>query len=105
MLGELEQVVLLAVLQSGEDAYGVTIRREIQHRTKRDFTLGTVYKTLARMEDKGLVTSFIGEPTPERGGRRKRHYRVTALGRRALRTSLSALRSMTLGLDLGLETP
>jgi PadR family transcriptional regulator PadR len=105
MLGELEQVVLLAILQSGDDAYGVTIRREIQDRTKRDFTLGTVYKTLARLEDKGLVTSFTGEPTPERGGRRKRYYRVSALGRRSLRTALSALRTMTVGLDLGLEAP
>jgi PadR family transcriptional regulator PadR len=103
MLGELEQVVLLAILQVGDEAYGVSIRREIQDRTARDFTLGTVYKTLARLEEKGLAASSPGEPTPERGGRRKRYYRVTAAGRRSLRHSLSALRTMTVGLDLGLE--
>jgi DNA-binding PadR family transcriptional regulator len=103
MLGELEQVILLAILQVGDEAYGVSIRREIQRRTARDFTLGTVYKTLGRLEEKGLVASTAGEPTPERGGRRKRYYRVTAAGRRSLRHSLSALRTMTVGLDLGLE--
>jgi PadR family transcriptional regulator len=105
MLGELEQVVLLAILQAGDEAYGVAIRGEIRRRTRREFTLGTVYKTLSRLDEKGLVTSFDGEPTPERGGRRKRYYRVTAAGRRALRHAISALRTMTTGLDLGLEAP
>jgi PadR family transcriptional regulator PadR len=103
MLGELEQVVLLAALQAGDDAYGIVIAREIERRTGRELSLPTVYKTLARMEEKGLVTSSLGDPTPERGGRRKRFFALTAPGRRELRASLGALRRMTQGLDLGWE--
>ena len=69
MLGELEQVVLLAVLRVGKDAYGVPVHDEIQRRAGRDLTLGTIYKTLTRLEEKELVTSYIGAPTAERGGR------------------------------------
>ena len=103
MLGEFEQLVLLAVLQAGDEAYGVPVRDEIARRTRRDVALGTVYKTLLRLEEKGLVAARTGEPTPERGGRRKRYYAVTGAGRLALRRSLEALRRMATGLDLGLE--
>jgi len=103
MLGELEQVVLLAVLRAGDDAYGIVIAREIERRTGRELSLPTVYKTLARMEEKGLVTSSLGDPTPERGGRRKRFFALTAPGRRELRASLGVLRRMAQGLDLGWE--
>src|SRR3954454_2627344 len=103
MLGELEQVVLLAVLRVGKDAYGVPVHDEIQRRAGRDLTLGTIYKTLTRLEDKGLVTSRIGEPTPERGGRRTRCYAVTPAGRRELQASIRTLRRMAAGLDVGLE--
>jgi DNA-binding PadR family transcriptional regulator len=104
MLGELEQIVLLAVLRVGSDAYGVPVHDEIQRCTGRDVTLGTIYKTLTRLEAKGLVASHVGEPTPARGGRRTKCYTVSAAGRRALRSSLQALRRMTAGLNVGLES-
>jgi DNA-binding PadR family transcriptional regulator len=103
MLGELEQLVILGVLHAGRDAYGVPVHDEIERRVGRELTLGTIYKTLSRLEDKGLVTSRIGEPTPERGGRRTRCYIVTPAGRRELQISLKALRRMAAGLDVGLE--
>lgn len=104
MLGELEQVVLLSVLRLGEDGYGVSIKDEIQRATRRDLTLGTIHKTLVRLEAKGLVESRLGEATPQRGGRAKRHYRVTPDGLKSLRASLRALRRMAEGLSVGLET-
>ena len=103
MLGELEQVVLLGVLRVGADAYGVPVHDEIQRCTRRDLTLGTIYKTLARLEEKGLVTSRIGDPTPQRGGRRTRCYQVSRAGRQALQSSLRSLERMTAGLKVGLD--
>ena len=105
MLGEFEQIVLLAVLGAGPSAYGIPVRDEITRRTRRRVSLGATYKTLARLEDKRLVTSHIGEPTARRGGRRTRCYTVTAAGQRALRASLSVVQRMAAGLDLGLEQP
>ena len=102
-LGEFEQLVLLAVVRLGDSAYGVTIAGEISSRARREVSLGAVYKTLERMEDKGLVAGRIGEPTAERGGRRKKHYRVLAAGQRALKQSVTALRRMTAGLESGLR--
>jgi DNA-binding PadR family transcriptional regulator len=102
-VGEFEQLVLLSLFRVGIDAYGVSIWREIVDRTGRDVSLGAVYKTLERLEDKGLVASREGAPTPERGGRRKKHYRLLAHGHRALTQSLTALRSMTEGLDAELK--
>jgi DNA-binding PadR family transcriptional regulator len=103
MLGELEQLVLLGVMRAGPDAYGVPVHDEIQRRAARDLTLGTIYKTLARLEDKGLVASRIGEPTAERGGRRTRCFHVTPAGARALQASIRSLRRMAAGLDVGLD--
>ena len=103
MLGELEQIVLLAVLRVGGEAYGVAIAREIERQTRRELTLATVYKTLSRLEEKGLVASTLGEATPERGGRRKRYYAVTSVGRRSLRAALTTLGRLATGLDLGWE--
>jgi DNA-binding PadR family transcriptional regulator len=103
MLGELEQVVLLAVLRVGADAYGVPVHDEIQRRAGRDLTLGTIYKTLTRLEDKGLVSSHIGAPTTQRGGRRTRCYTVTSAGKRSLSATFKTLRTMAAGLDVGLE--
>ena len=103
MLGELEQLVLLAVLRTDGEAYGVPIRAALVDRAGRDVTLGSVYNALARLEEKGLVTSAVGEPTPERGGRRKRLYAATTAGRAAARDTVGALRAMARGLDLGLE--
>ncbi|HEY2378637.1 MAG TPA: helix-turn-helix transcriptional regulator [Gemmatimonadaceae bacterium] len=105
MLGEFEQLVLLAILRAGKEAYGVPIQRAIVDRSGRDINLAAVYKTLTRLEEKGLVTARMGEPTPERGGRRKRYYAVTAAGQRAVRQSVEVLRRMARGLDLGLDTP
>ena len=102
-LGEFEQLVLLALVRLGAEAYGVSIRDEIEERTGRDVALGAVYTTLLRLEDKGLVATRLGEPTPQRGGRRKKFYRPLAAGRRELAASLDAIRSMTRGLTPGLE--
>jgi PadR family transcriptional regulator PadR len=103
MLGELEQLVLLAVLRVGANAYGVPVHDEIQRYADRDLTLGTIYKTLSRLETKGLLTSEVGEPTAERGGRRTRCYAVTAAGRRSLNATFRTLRRMAAGHDVGLE--
>lgn len=102
-LGEFEQLVMLALTRLGQDAYGVPIAEDIIGRTKRDVSLAAVYKTLDRLEAKGLIASRMGVPTPERGGRRKKHYRLLAPGQRALRQSIAALRRMTDGLEPELE--
>jgi PadR family transcriptional regulator PadR len=99
-LGEFEQIVLLAVLRLGDQAYGVTILAEIAVRTGRNPSPGALYTTLHRMEDKGLVTFRDGSPTPERGGRAKRFVAVTREGRTALASAQSAYRSLLDGLDL-----
>lgn len=87
-LGQFEQVVLTAVLSLGKDAYGVTIHaRVVELSAPRAVTRGAVYATLDRMEDKGLVTSWLSEPSKERGGRARRYYRLEKSGERALRES------------------
>jgi PadR family transcriptional regulator PadR len=98
-LGELEQIVLLAVLRLGDDAYGVPIRLEIERRTGRSLTVGALYRTLDRLEAKGCVSSSFSEPTPERGGRSKRYFKVRAVGLRSLRASRDALAAMWDGLQ------
>jgi PadR family transcriptional regulator, regulatory protein PadR len=104
-LGEFEQLLLLALLRLGGEGYGVTVRRELERRAGRAVSLGTVYKTLLRLEAKGMVAARIGEPTPERGGRRKKYYLVTPAGRRALERSLAALRKMSRGLAPAWQVP
>jgi PadR family transcriptional regulator, regulatory protein PadR len=99
-LGEFEQIVLLAVLRLQKDAYGVPIRREIEHRVKRTVTVGALYSTLDRLEAKGYVSSWFADPTAERGGRSKRFFRVDPLGLNAIRRSQEALAVMLEGLDL-----
>ena len=87
-LGQFEQLVLTAVLTLGDDAYGVTIHAKVQELAHpKDVSLGAIYVTLDRLEDKGLVASWLSDPTPERGGRAKRCYRLEALGERALQES------------------
>lgn len=98
-LGEFETLVLLALQHLGQEAYGISIRDEIERRTNRKPSLGTVYKALMRLESKGHVRGRLGAPTPERGGRRKKHYRVLAPGARALADTLDTLRRMAAGLD------
>ena len=99
-LGEFEHIVLLALLRLGDQAYGVTARREIESRIKREVSIGAIYATLDRLEAKGYVQSRVGNPTPERGGRSKRLYRVTAQGVSAVDRTHRALHSLTEGLDL-----
>ena len=103
--GEFELLVMLAVLRLGSGAYGVTVREELQRETSRTLTLGTVYKTLGRLEAKGYLRSGTSEPTAERGGRRKKLYQVTAAGLAAIQYSLADLRHLASGLNLELETP
>jgi PadR family transcriptional regulator PadR len=102
-IGEFEQLVLLALVRLGRDAYGATIREEIELRGGRAASVSAVYTTLERLEGKGLVRSRIGAPTPQRGGKRKRHYELLAPGVRALRQSLATMKRMTDGLDGLLE--
>jgi len=97
-LGSLEHIVLLAVLRLGTNAYGMTVRREIEDTTGRDISIGAVYATLVRLESKGLVKSHSGEPTPERGGRAKRYFRTTILGEAALRNTHEIIQKMSAGL-------
>ena len=99
-LGEFEQIVLLAVLRLGDEAYGVTILQEIAARTGRNPSPGALYTTLHRMEDKGLVNFRDGEPTAERGGRAKRFVQVTREGRSSLASAQAAYRSLMEGLEL-----
>ena len=105
LLGSLEHVVLLAVVHLKDAAYGMTVRREIEDRTGRNLSIGAVYATLERLEGKGLVSSFTGDPTPERGGRAKRHFRIEAEGLRALRAAQDTIRKMSVGLKPRLEAP
>ena len=100
VLGDLEQLLLLALLRLGPAAYGVAIADELVRRAGRDVTVGAVYKTLTRLEGKGYVRSQVGEPTPERGGRAKRYFQLTPSGRRALTASLQAIDRLAAGLDL-----
>ncbi len=99
-LGEFEHIVLLALLRLGDRAYGVTVRREIEDRTHREVSIGAVYATLDRLQAKGYVKSFQGEPTAERGGRSKRFFHITAKGVTAVNRTQQALQSMTEGLAL-----
>ncbi len=98
-LGEFEHLVLLALLRLGDRAYGVTVRQEIELRTKREVSIGAVYATLDRLQSKAYVNSRYGDPTPERGGRSKRLFRVTGKGVAAVNRTHRALESMTEGLD------
>jgi DNA-binding PadR family transcriptional regulator len=99
-LGEFEHIVILALLRLAGRAYGVTVRQEIEARTGREVSIGAIYATLGRLETKGYVKSQFGEPTPERGGRSKRFFHVTAKGMSAVNQTHRAVQSMTQGLDL-----
>ena len=103
-LGEFEQLVLIAIVRLDDDAYGATIRREIEERTDRRLSISAVYTTLDRLEQKGFVRSWIGEPTPQRGGRRRKHFALQPAGGRALRAAYNAFGAMTAGLERRLKT-
>jgi len=96
-MGEFEQLVLLALLRLGNDAYGMEVREEIEKRTGRDVSYGAVYTTLDRLEQKGFVAHWMGEPTAERGGRAKKYFRVLPEGREALRATRDVLGIMSEG--------
>jgi PadR family transcriptional regulator, regulatory protein PadR len=98
-LGEFEQIVLLAVLRLGDHSYGVPVRHEIENRTGRSLTVGALYSTLERLEQKGYVTSHYGDPTPERGGRSRRYFKIRPLGLRVLRETREELAAMWEGLE------
>jgi PadR family transcriptional regulator PadR len=102
-LGEFEQIVLLAVLRLGEGAYGVPIRQAIAERAGRPVTVGALYATLDRLESKGLVHSWFADPTPQRGGRSKRYFRVLPKGLEALAESRTMLQNMWRGVHLKKE--
>lgn len=107
-LGEFEQLVMLTVLRLGDAAYTGAIRQDLWDRAGRDVSPGAVFTTLERLESRGFVRSQYGDATPERGGRRKRFYRLRAEGRRALGQALETVRRVTAGLEdqlPGLERP
>jgi DNA-binding PadR family transcriptional regulator len=98
-LGELEQSILFALLElEGDEAYGVSIREAIRRRTGRSVSSGAIYTGLDRLRQQGLVESWIGEPTAERGGRRKRLYRLEPAGLEALDRSVRVFRALSEGL-------
>jgi PadR family transcriptional regulator PadR len=99
VLGDFEQLVLLGVLRLDEDAYGAAIRREIHIRSGRDVSINAVYTTLDRLESKGLLRSWVGEPTAERGGRRRKFYAIRPAGTAALQQAYRAFAAMTSGLE------
>lgn len=99
ILGSLEYVVLLALARLDGSAHGILVRREIAERTGRNLSIGAVYGTLERLEEKGYISSFTTEPTPERGGRAKRQFRLEAAGKRALKISGQTIRSLMDGLN------
>jgi PadR family transcriptional regulator PadR len=97
-LGDLELLVLLALIRLGPNAYGVPIARGIEANAKRSVALGTVYAVLERLEARALTNSELGEATQERGGRAKRYFQVTAKGLREVRSTRQALIGMWQGI-------
>jgi len=103
-LGDFEQLVLLGVLRLADEAYGAAIRQEIHARSGRDVSINAVYTTLDRLEAKGLLKSWVGEPTAQRGGRRRKFYALQPAGTAALRQAYHAFQSMADGLEGRLNT-
>ncbi|HEX4137023.1 MAG TPA: helix-turn-helix transcriptional regulator [Bryobacteraceae bacterium] len=99
-LGEMELMVLLAVMRLGDEAYGVPISKELLILAGREVALGSIYAALDRLGEKGFVSSSLGDPTPERGGRAKRYFNVTPTGVRALKMTRAALTNLWSGIPL-----
>lgn len=99
-LGHFELLVLLALLRQGDEAYGVPIAQAIEQSTGKPVILASVYNTLERLEEKGLVGSMVGQPTPERGGRGKRYFSITTTGLREVRAAKKALTILWRGLPV-----
>ena len=96
-LGGFELLVLLALIRLGDDAYGVPISEAIEQSSGREVSIGSVYITLDRLSEKGLVSSRLGEPTAERGGRAKTYFRITAKGLREVRQAQRTLTALWKG--------
>jgi PadR family transcriptional regulator len=103
-IGDFEQLILFALVRLGPDAYGVTIRHEIEARAGRAISPGALYTALDRLERRGLVGSRLGDPTPQRGGKRKRMYAIQPAGERALARVYESLRLMASGVATRLRT-
>jgi len=99
-LGEFEHILLLALLRLGVEAYGTKVRKLLKELIDREVSIGALYATLERLEKKGLVESFVGEATPERGGRAKRYFKVTPNGELALKRTRSAIDVMWHGVSI-----
>ena len=99
-LGHFELLVLLALIRHGEDAYGVPIARALEESTGKPVILASVYNTLERLEEKGLVRSEFGEPTSQRGGRAKRYFAITASGLKEVRAAKKALTTLWRGIPV-----
>jgi DNA-binding PadR family transcriptional regulator len=97
-LSNFELMVMLAIIRIGDDAYGVSIANEIEESTGSEVLLGSIYDALTRLEQKGLISSVLGEATPERGGRAKRHFRTTSKGLRIVRDTQQSLIKLWKGL-------
>ena len=102
-LGDFETLILLALVRLKDQAYGATIHREIEDRTSRSIAIGAVYTGLARLQRNGFVVATVGNPTPQRGGRRKKFYRLLPDGALALSRAVRTHRSMTEGIEQDLE--
>lgn len=100
-LGDLEELVLLAVLRLGEEAYGASVREELREHANRTVSISTVYVTMMRLEEKGLAGSWMGEPSGERGGKAKRHFRVSSEGVAALEATRAVRERMWSGVPGG----
>jgi DNA-binding PadR family transcriptional regulator len=99
-LGHFELLVLLALIREGDEAYGVPIARVIEESTGKRVILASVYNTLERLEEKGLVRSSVGDPTPERGGRAKRYFAMTTAGFREVKAAKKALSMLWRGIPV-----
>ena len=99
--GELEQLILVALMRLGDGSYGASVRRELSRSAQRDVSLSTVYVTLMRLEEKGMVESWLGEPTGRRGGKARRHFRIEAAGRAAAHEARDRMLRMWEGIDAG----
>ena len=99
IVGEFEHFVLLALVRLGNGAFGASIRREIRERTGRDASDGTIYMTLGRLEKKKMIASYIGIPSPHRGGRRRKHFLIDTEGQKALGRAYRALAAMSEGIE------
>jgi PadR family transcriptional regulator PadR len=99
VLGEFELLALLSLLHLGNGAYGAAIQRDLRERGGRDAAVGTLYMTLGRLEAKHMIVSYVGNPTPSRGGRRRKHYLIDSAGERAVGRAYRTFKTMSEGLE------